>query len=205
VACVLGPQGRRGEVMAVLHTDFPERFADRRQLWCLAPDGSRREMQLEEHWFHKGGVVLKFAGVDSISDAEKLAGCEVQVPEEQRSKLEAGAAYVNQIVGSDVWINDGQRYLGRVAEVQFGAGEAPLLVVRLPVCVPHKGACDGTPNDVLIPFAEEFVTKLDLANGRIDMNLPEGLLDLDAPLTDEEKQRQKQEADEARAAGEDRK
>ena len=186
-----------------MHTDFPERFEQRRNLWCLAPDGSRRELQLQEHWFHKGGVVLKFAGVDSISDAGQLAGCEIQMPREERSQLESGAAYVSEIVGLDVW--SGQRFLGRVTDVQFGAGEAPLLVVRLPVCVPRKGGCAGTPNDVLVPFAEEFVSKLDLANGRIDMRLPEGLLDVDAPLTDEEKQRQKQEADAARAAGERRK
>ena len=191
---MLGPQGRRGEVLAELHTDFPERFEDRRHLWCLAPDDSRREMQLEEHWFHKGGVVLKFAGVDSISDAETLAGCEVQVPEDQRSQLEPGSAYVNEIVGSDVWINQGQRFLGRVAEVQFGAGEAPLLLVKLPVC--------AVQNEVLVPFADEYVKKFDVAGKRIDMELPEGLLDVDAPLSEEEKQRQKAEADEARAAGE---
>ena len=77
---MLGPQGRRGEVLAKLHTDFPERFEERRQLSGFAADGSRRELQLEEHWFHKGGVVLKFAGVDSISDAEQLAGLELQIP-----------------------------------------------------------------------------------------------------------------------------
>lgn len=194
---MLGPQGRRGEVLAELHTDFPERFAERRQLWGLAPDGSRRELQLEEHWFHKGGVVMKFAGVNSISDAEQLARWEVQVPSEQRSKLEAGAAYVSELVGCGVWINDGQRFLGRVKDVQFGAGEAPLLVVRLPVCL--------TEEDVLVPFAEEFVKKIDLKEQRIEMELPEGLLDLDKPLSDDEKQRQKLEADEAKAAGERRK
>ena len=194
---MLGAQGRRGEVLAELHTDFPERFDERRQLWCLAPDGSRRELQLEEHWFHKGGVVLKFAGVDSISDAEALAGCEVQVPSEQRSKLEPGSAYVSEIVDSDVWINGGQRFLGRVSEVRFGAGEAPLLVVKLPVC--------AVQNEVLVPFAEEFVKKFDVAAKRIDMELPEGLLEVDAPLSEEEKQRQKSEADEARAAGESKK
>ena len=56
----------------------------------LAPDGSRRDLQLEEHWFHKGGVVLKFAGVESISDAERLTGLELQVPREERAELEAG-------------------------------------------------------------------------------------------------------------------
>ena len=194
---MLRPQGRRGEVVAELHTDFPERFADRHKVWCLSPDGSRRELQLEEHWFHKGGVVLKFAGVDSIGGAEQLAGCEVQVPEEQRTKLEEGAAYVNDIVGSDVWTNDGQRFLGSVSEVRFGAGEAPLLVVTLPVC--------ATQSEVLVPLAQEFVKKFDAAGKRIDMELPEGLLDVDAPLTEEEKQRQRQEAEESRAAGEGRK
>ena len=163
----------------------------------VGADGTRRELQLEEHWFHKGGVVLKFAGVDSISDAEQLAGWRCRFRVEQRTELEAGAAYVSEIVGCDVWIDGGQRFLGRVRDVQFGAGEAPLLVVKLPVC--------AVKNEVLVPYAEEFVKKLDLAAQRIDMELPEGLLDVDAPLNGDEKQRQKAEADEARAAGERRK
>lgn len=198
---MLKPQGRRGEVLAELHTDFPERFEVRRELSGLARDGSRRELKLEEHWFHKGGVVMKFAGVDTISDAEKLAGMEVQVPAEQRSKLEDGAAYISDLVGSDVW--DGQRFLGRVSDVQFGAGEAPLLVVKLPVCAARRvaGSCELS-TELLVPYAAEYVAKVDLANQRIDMQLPEGLLDVDAPLSGEEKQQQKTEADQARAAGE---
>jgi len=198
---VLKPQGRRGEVLAELHTDFPERFEERRELSGLARDGSRRELKLEEHWFHKGGVVLKFAGVDSISEAEKLAGLELQVPAGQRSKLEDGAAYVSDLVGCDVW--DGQRFLGRVSDVQFGAGEAPLLVVKLPICAarPVAGSCELS-TELLVPYAAEFVTKIDLANQRIDMKLPEGLLNVDAPLSKKEQQQQKAEADEARAAGE---
>ena len=182
--------------MAQLHTDFPERFAERRQLSGLAPNGGRRELQLQEHWFHKGGVVLKFAGVESISDAEQLAGLELQIPREQRTELEAGAAYVSEIVGREVWIADadGEKLLGVVSDVQFGAGEAPLLVVKRP-----------DSQETLIPYAEEFVQKSDLAGRRIEMRLPEGLLDLDAPLSNDEKQRQKSEADEARSAGERRK
>ena len=100
----------------------------------------------------------------------------------------------DEIVGSDVWVDNGRRFLGRVSEVQFGAGEAPLLVVKLPVC--------AAQNEVLLPFASEFVKSFDVSAKRIDMELPEGLLDLHAPLSGEEKQRQKNEADEARAAGE---
>jgi 16S rRNA processing protein RimM len=164
----------------------------------LAADGSRRELQVEEHWFHKRGVVLKFAGVDCISDAEQLAGTELQVPREQRTKLEAGAAYVSEIVGCEVWVggaND-RCLLGAVTEVQFGAGEAPLLVVRQ-----RAEPDENSWREFLVPYAEEFVETADLAKRRIEMQVPEGLLELQAPLSGEEKQRQKSEADEARSAG----
>jgi 16S rRNA processing protein RimM len=195
---VLGPQGRRGEVAAELHTSFPERFAERRELFGLTADGSRRTLQLEEHWFHKGHMVLKFAGVESISDAERLAGLELQIPEEQRAVLEAGAVYISDLVGCEV-VNrtaSGLIAIGSVEEVRFGAGEAPLLVVR------RKSG--GREEEYLVPFAEAFLRQTDLAARRIEMELPEGLLEVQSPLNDEEKQRQKFEADEARAAGERR-
>ena len=189
---MLGPQGRRGEVAAELHTSFPERFAERKELSGLARDGSRRELQLEEHWFHKGHVILKFAGVESISDAERLAGLELQIPAEQRAELDASEAYVSDLVGCEV-VNRGS-LVGTVAEVQFGAGEAPLLVVR------RNSA--GRDEEFLVPYAEEFLKLANLSGRRIEVELPEGLLELQSPLKDEEKQRQKLEADEARGAGE---
>lgn len=193
---MLGPQGRRGEVLADLHTDFPERFAERRELSGLAANGERRELHLEEHWFHKGGIVLKFAGVDSISDAEQLAGWEVQIPREQRAQLEEGAAYVSELVGCEVWVGGetGSQLLGTVADVDLSGGTAPLLVVRC-----------GDGQEYLVPYAEEFLRSVNLEARRIEMKLPEGLLEVQAPLNAEEKQRQKLEADEARAAGESKK
>ena len=173
-------------------------------MWGLAADGSRRELQLVEHWFHKGGVVLKFAGVESISDAERLAGLELQIPHEERAELEAGAAYVSEIVGCEVWVmNAGERQLlGTVKEVQFGAGEAPLLVVRCRTFVPQEiGRGERGEQEFLLPYAEEFVKSADFEGRRIEMSVPEGLLELEAPLSAEEKRRQKSEGDETRAAG----
>ncbi len=201
---MLGPQGRRGEVLAELHTDFPERFEERRQLSGLAANGRRRDLQVEEHWFHKGGVVLKFAGVESISDAERLAGLELQVPSEERVELEPGAAYVSEIVGCEVWVTNAgaQQLLGTVKEVQFGAGEAPLLVIRfVPSASQEIGGSGSSEQEFLVPYAEDFVRSADFDGRRIEMNLPEGLLELESPLSTEEKQRQKPEADETRAAG----
>lgn len=211
---MLGPQGRRGEVLAELHTDFPERFADRRDLSGLAANGTRRDLHLEEHWFHKGGVVLKFAGVDSITDAEPLGGIEIQIPREQRAELEEGAAYVSELIGCEVWIEGatGQELLGAIADVQFGAGEAPTLVIKRPGKEDGRERARENPGvnhtaqaaEFLVPYAQEFVKSADLGARRIEMQLPEGLLELQTPLSEQEKLRQKREADEARAAGQRR-
>lgn len=167
------PQGRQGEVAVEVLTDFPERFAERRRVYALDPTGARRQLSLENFWPHKGRLVLKFEGVDSISEAETLTGCEVQIPLAERASLEAGTEYVSDLVGCVV--ADGGREVGTVADVQFGAGEAPLLVV----------------GKHLIPLAQEYLRKMDTAGKRIEMELPEGMLELDAPLSQEEKERQR--------------
>jgi len=179
IARVAKTQGRHGEVAAELHTDFPEKFAERKKLFALSADGKRSELRLEEFWSHKSYLVLKFAGVNSITDAEALVGCEIQVPREQRAELDAGA-YVSDLVGCEVF--DRERPVGKVKDVQFGAGEAPLLVVA-------QGS-----KEILIPFAEEFIAGIDIEGKRVEMKLPAGILELDAPLTDEEKTVSKQEA-----------
>src|SRR5438270_4326998 len=173
IARVAKTQGRHGEVAAELHTDFPEKFAERARLFALDADGKRRELRLESHWLHKSYVVLKFAGVASISDAESLIGSEIQVPREQRAEVEAGAAYVSDLVGCEVF--DHGRAIGSVKDVQFGAGEAPLLQI-------FKGS-----KEILIPFAQEFIAGIDIEGKRVDMKLPAGMLELDAPLSEEEK------------------
>ena len=146
----------------------------------LAPDGSRRELTLESFWAHLGNYILKFQDIDSISAAETLVGCELQVPQEERAALEPGAAYVSDLVGCSVWVPDAgwQRELGAITEVQFGAGEAPLLVIR-----------SGTA-EYLVPFAAEYLHEVDLPQRRLEMRLPAGMLELDAPLSDEEKRQQ---------------
>lgn len=146
------------------------------RLLALSQDGSRREVIIDDLWPHKGRLILKLGGVDSISEAEALVGCELQVPAEERAALEPGWAYISELVGSAVY--DGGREIGPVTDVRFGAGEAPLLVVQ-------------GDKEYEIPFAEAYLVKLDLAAKRIEMQLPGGLLDVNAPLTEEEKREQK--------------
>ena len=164
--------------MAVeVHTDVPDRFREGMQLSALGEDGSRRALEIESLWPHKSHLILKFRGMDSISEAETLLGCELQVPREQRAELEPGWNYVSDLVGCTVF--DGEREIGIVRHLQFGAGEAPLLIVQA-----------GT-RQYEIPYAEAYLQSLDVEHKQIRMQLPEGLLELDAPLTEEEKKQQK--------------
>jgi len=178
---VVKTQGRRGEVAAEIYSDIPERFTVGMKLQTLPRDSdrSRRELEVEELWPHKGLLVLKFAGVDSISDAEALIGCELQVPKSQRSELQPGWNYVSDLVGCAVLDNECE--IGRVEDVQFGAGEAPLLILR-----------DAAAKLVEVPFAEAFLESIDIDRKQVRMKLPEGLLEVNAPLTAEEKREQAQ-------------
>lgn len=173
LARVTKTQGRHGEVAAEVHSDVPDRFREGMTLWALSEDGTRRKLKVEGFWPHKGLLIFKFIGVDSMNDAESLLRHELQVPQTERAELEAGWAYVSDLTGCTVF--DGDREVGKVEDVQLGAGEAPLLIV--------KSATERHE----IPYAEAYITSVDLTQKKIVMQLPEGMLELNAPLTAEEK------------------
>ena len=176
LARVVKTQGRRGEVAAEVHSNLPERFTEGMRLFALPPgtEEIRRELQVEEFWPHKELLVFKFLGVDSISDAESLVRCELQVPRAERAGLESGWNYVSDLVGCSVL--DRGIEVGRIEDVQFGAGEAPLLMVG-----------DSTGKKFDIPLADAYLEAMDVARKEVRMNLPEGMLEINAPVTNEEK------------------
>jgi 16S rRNA processing protein RimM len=179
LARVVKTQGRHGEVAAEVHSDVPDRFAEGMKLFALSKSGDlRREVEIESLWPHKGLLVLKLVGVDSMSDAETLIGSELQVPRTERAELERGWNYVSDLVGCAVF--DHGNEIGRIEDVQLGAGEAPLLIVA---------GAGGKKYDV--PFAEAYLEGMDLPRKQVRMMLPEGMLEINAPLTAEEKAHQK--------------
>lgn len=190
LAHLLRPQGRKGEVLAELFTDFPERFDDRKRIFLAAPefDGeaeAARSAEVVAYWLpvgkNEGRIVLQFAGVDSISDAESVAGLDVLIPREERLSLDDESVYISELVGCTLY--DGPVAVGVVADVQFAttpdggrrlAEAAPLLAVTTP---------DG--DEVLVPFAKAFLVGVNVEAKRIDMKLPEGLVEINrAPSRD---------------------
>lgn len=186
LARILRPQGRKGEVLAELFTDFPQRFAERPDVW-LAPngftDGASQSVRPHSakvigHWLptgrNAGRIVLNIEGTDSISGAEQLAGTEVVVPSDARMPLEDGAAYISDLVGCTVY--DENASIGVVEDVQFPTtadgtrrleDAAALLVIN---------GSDG--QELLVPFASEYLRELNTDAKTIRMELPEGLIEV---------------------------
>jgi 16S rRNA processing protein RimM len=122
-------------------------------------------MEVERTWRHGDQVIFKFKGVDTISDAERLAGADVSIPIERRAPVPEGEYYQSDLLGCEVFDPTG-RHLGTVEAWQETAG-TPLLEVRTP-----------DQKEMLIPFAKSICTKIDPEQHRIEVTLPEGLEDL---------------------------
>jgi 16S rRNA processing protein RimM len=183
LAHLLRPQGRKGEVLAELFTDFPERFEDHKRVFLARPgfNGEEEEARTADviaFWLpvgkNEGRVVLQFAGIDTISDAETIAGLDVLVPREERLPLDDESVYISELIGCTVY--DGGKAVGVVDDVQFATtadgarrleDAAPLLAVISP---------DG--DEVLIPYAKAFLVTVDTDARRIEMTLPAGLIEI---------------------------
>jgi 16S rRNA processing protein RimM len=186
LAHLLRPQGRKGELLAELFTDFPERFDDQRRVFLAMPEfnGSQTEARSAEvvrFWLpvgkNEGRVVLQFAGIDTISAAETIAGLDVLVPREERLPLEDESVYISELIGCTVY--DGPRLVGVVEDVHFAMtadggrrldDAAPLLAVISP-----------GGDEILVPFAKAFLVRVDTEAKRIEMALPEGLIEVNRP------------------------
>ena len=168
LARILRPRGLRGEVAAEILTDFPERLPNLKDVWLAGGRSAPRRARVQRCWLSpgRGGqAIFHFADISSVEEAEALRGLEIQVPIEERATLAAGNYFVSDLVGCEVWEAGGVSPLGSVRDVEF-TGAAPLLAV------------DTKDGEVLIPLAAEFCTRIDIAAKRIDVTLPEGLLEL---------------------------
>jgi 16S rRNA processing protein RimM len=152
-------RGSRGELTALPLSSSPERFQELGEVYLF---GDGRQYEVESAWFHGGTLILKFRGVDSISDAQPLVGAEVRIPRSQRRQLEPDEYYFSDLIGCQVVDRGDGRLIGEVTRFEESGGSGLLVVGR----------------DLLIPFARAICVEIDLAGRRIAVDLPEGLKDL---------------------------
>ena len=164
IARAVKPRGLKGEIVAELLTDFPDRFEDVEELVLVSPRGERTTKRLEDFWFQNDRVVLKLAGYNDVETAKELVGFAFAVPEAERVPLPADHFYDWELEGCAVKVGDDK--IGTVSAV-LKTGGAEILVVT-----------DKTGKERLIPLADSIVVKIDTAEKTIVVDPPEGLLDL---------------------------
>ncbi len=164
IAKILKPRGLRGEVVAEVLTDFPERFKGLEGVTGVFPDGMRADLKIEKFWFQRNRIVLLFTGYDSIEIAERLRGVEICVPESSATDLGEGEYFDWQLQGCEVETIEGEA-IGVVTRVMRTGGTEILVV-------------ENTGKEYLIPFAEAICTEVDIDSKRILVDPPEGLLEL---------------------------
>jgi len=161
VGRIVGSRGNRGEVKVELLTDFPDRFRDLQWVYLIDPRDKLESLKIERVWFHKNFIIIKFEGVESISEAEILRGRFLAVKREEAVKLPEGSYYLYEVMGLDVFTEDGE-YLGKVQEI-WKTGSNDVYVVK-----------DGE-EELLLPAIREVVRKIDLTEKKMVVHLLEGL------------------------------
>jgi 16S rRNA processing protein RimM len=155
------PRGNKGELTAVSLSSKPDRFAGLTKVHLFGAGSEyAAEYTVERVWDHDGTLIFKFAGVDSINDAEKLRGAEVRVPLEERVALDEGEYFQSDLMGFEIRDLATNRLIGLVTGWEEYGGPSLLEV---------------DSGRILIPFVKEICPEIDLAARAIRVRLPAGL------------------------------
>jgi len=173
VGRLIRARGIRGELIGEIYSSQPGR-AEKLKTVVLAVGDRQKAVEIERVWHHDGRPVFKFAGIDSMTEAEPWAGADMLVEEDQRAAPEAGEYSHADLIGCRLvaWSSDagpsktGELPIGVVTGVQ-DFGSAPLLVVE------RAGG-----RELLVPFVRAICREIDVGAKIIRAELPEGLLDL---------------------------
>jgi 16S rRNA processing protein RimM len=157
--------GVRGEASVEAWSDSPERFSDLHEITLVSPDEHQtRDAAIESVRIHAGRALVKFSGIDSPEDVQKLQNWTVEIPSSQARKLDDDEYFLHDLIGLTLVDASGLER-GKVVNVEETGGGILLVV-------------DGPKRRFDVPFVAEICTKVDLAAGRITVSLPEGIEDL---------------------------
>jgi 16S rRNA processing protein RimM len=158
--------GIRGQVILHSDTDFPvARFTPGATLFTMR-GGVVDTLTLTTVRLQNGRPVIGIAGVETMNDAEALAGLELRVPVEQLAALPEGTFYHHDLVGCQV-LTIGGESVGTVEKVEGTRGGSRLVVA-------------GSKGEIQIPLVMAICRTIDVAGKRIVIEPPAGLLDLNA-------------------------
>jgi 16S rRNA processing protein RimM len=163
IARIARPHGLRGEVVADLLTDFPERFEGLVDVTGVLAAGVKRDLRIERFRFQNRRILLKFFGIDRVEDTEALRNADICVNEDEAVELNEGEFFDWELVGCNVQTVDGQT-LGTVKELMRTGGTEILII-------------EGAEKEYLVPFAESICVEVDIENKLIRIDPPDGILE----------------------------
>jgi len=171
---IVNTHGIRGEVKVKVYSDSVDRFEGMGKVYVVAGDGAdeagaisdtaeRRTLTITGLRYQKDMVLMTFDEIGSMTEAERLKNVLLQVPENELPSLEEGRYYIYQLVGIAVWEKD--ICYGKLTDVmQPGSND---------VYVVHDGK-----REILIPALKTVIKSVDLDKGRMEVELPAGLLEI---------------------------
>ncbi len=157
VGRVVGQRGVKGEVKVEVLTDFPDRFESGKEIFI---DG--HPLTIEASHLQKSYLFLKLSTIDSVESANQLRDKDVEIPVNQLHDLPKGDYYRFQIIGLKVVDIQGEP-VGEILDILL-TGSNDVYIVR------------GPQGEVLIPAIEDIVQSIDLENGRMVIQVIDGLL-----------------------------
>ncbi|WML51977.1 ribosome maturation factor RimM [Neobacillus sp. PS3-12] len=165
VGKIVNTQGIKGEVRVISTTDFPEeRYKKGNVLFLFLPNNETPvQLTIKSHRKHKNFDLLLFEGYENINEVEKFRDGIIKVPESQLGELDEGEFYFHEIIGCLVFTKLGEE-VGKVTEI-LTPGANDVWVVK-----GKKG------KEVLIPYIDDVVKKVDLKEKIILIDPMEGLL-----------------------------
>ena len=167
VGKIVNTQGLQGELRVLSVTDFAEERFKKGSKLSIFNDKNQFviEVEIASHRKQKNFDIVKFKGLYHINDVEKYKGCSLKVAEEDLSELDEDEFYYHEIIGLAVY--EDNQLIGHIKEIlQPGANDVWV--------VERKGK-----RDLLLPYIPPVILKVDVLNGRVDVDIMEGLDDED--------------------------
>lgn len=161
---IINTQGIKGEVKVKRITDFEERFHVGSTVYVQMDKNDVKPLRIERFRTHKRHDIIKFEGYDSINDVEHFKGKKLYIKEDQLTELEAGEYYYHEIIGCKMYTLEGA-YIGEIESI-LSPGANDVWVVK-----------DEHGKELLIPYIDPVVKKVDVKNKLVHIEVMEGLLD----------------------------
>ncbi|MGE5234082.1 MAG: ribosome maturation factor RimM [Acidobacteriota bacterium] len=173
VARVLRAHGLRGEVVVAALTDVPERLASGSECLLVATGRPRRTVRILQSRRLGEALGLLLEGCADRDAAEQLRGASLEIETARVPPAPRGSYWQHELLGCRV-SDEREGELGVVVEL-VDAGGGLLLAIERPAGDREAGS--GRAARLLVPFAEAYLRRVDVAARRIDMALPEGLVE----------------------------